>query len=119
MFRALSAAKRWRRHSHARMCLVLPSRREGYGLVVIEAAAHGTPSIVVAGADNAAVELISEGENGFVCTVRRLRPIWQTAVLRVSNEGAALRTTTAAWFDANAYRLSLGASLDSVARAYG
>jgi len=48
------------------MCLLLPSRREGYGLVVVEAAACGTPSVVVAGEDNAAVELISEGENGFV-----------------------------------------------------
>ena len=31
------------------LCLVLPSRREGYGLVVIEAAARGTPSVVVRG----------------------------------------------------------------------
>src|SRR4051812_15003145 len=33
-------------------CHVLPSVREGYGLVVIEAASHGTPSVVIAGADN-------------------------------------------------------------------
>ena len=51
--------------SHA-LCLVLPSRREGYGLVVVEAAAKGTPSVVVAGEDNAAVELIEQGVNGFV-----------------------------------------------------
>ena len=48
------------------MCMVLPSRREGYGLVVIEAAARGTPSVVVEGPDNAAVELIEEGVNGVV-----------------------------------------------------
>ena len=30
------------------LCMLLPSRREGYGLVVIEAAARGTPSVVVA-----------------------------------------------------------------------
>ena len=41
------------------LCLLLPSRREGYGLVVIEAAAQGTPSVVVAGPDNAAVELVA------------------------------------------------------------
>ena len=48
------------------LCLLLPSRREGYGLVVVEASARGTPSVVVAGEDNAAVELVEEGVNGFV-----------------------------------------------------
>ena len=27
------------------LCMVLPSRREGYGLVVVEACAAGTPSV--------------------------------------------------------------------------
>ena len=31
------------------LCMVLPSTREGYGLVVVEASARGTPSVVVAG----------------------------------------------------------------------
>ena len=48
------------------LCMVLPSSREGYGLVVVEAAAAGTPSVVVAGPDNAATELIEEGENGYI-----------------------------------------------------
>ena len=38
------------------LCVLLPSRREGYGLVVVEAAARATPSVVVAGEDNAAPE---------------------------------------------------------------
>ena len=56
-----------RRHGDGRrgdgraLCLLLPSQREGYGLVVVEAAARGTPSVVVAGEDNAAVELIDGG----------------------------------------------------------
>jgi glycosyltransferase involved in cell wall biosynthesis len=48
------------------LCMLLPSRREGYGLIVIEAATRGTPSIVIAGEDNAATELIEDGVNGFV-----------------------------------------------------
>jgi len=48
------------------LCMLLPSRREGYGMVVVEAAARGTPSIVVAGEDNAATELITEGVNGTI-----------------------------------------------------
>ena len=52
--------------SAARALPRAPSRREGYGLVVIEAAARGRRSVVVAGADNAATELVEEGVNGFV-----------------------------------------------------
>ncbi len=51
---------------------MLPSRREGYGLIVVEAASLGVPTVVVAGPDNAAVELVSDGVNGFVA--RRRRP---------------------------------------------
>ena len=54
------------RRARRATCHVLPSSREGYGLVVIEAAAYGTPTVVVAGDDNAAVELIEPGVNGFV-----------------------------------------------------
>ena len=32
------------------LCMVLPSSREGYGMIVVEAAAAGTPSVVVAAA---------------------------------------------------------------------
>jgi len=100
------------------MCLVLPSRREGYGQVVIEAAAHGTPSIIVAGADNAAVELLSDGENGFVAP-SALAADLAAAVLRVRDGGSTLRDATAAWFDTHVERLSVSASLDVVSDAYG
>jgi glycosyltransferase involved in cell wall biosynthesis len=100
------------------LCLLLPSRREGYGMVVIEAAARGTPSLVVAAPDNAAVELISEGENGFV--VPSCSPADLTdAILKVHNCGLALRERTAAWFERNAARLSLESSLGVVLEAYG
>ncbi len=55
------------------LCLLHPSSREGYGLVVVEASAHGTPAVVVAGPDNAAVELVEPGVNGFVARVGRRR----------------------------------------------
>jgi glycosyltransferase involved in cell wall biosynthesis len=106
-------------HAFARaLCVVLPSRREGYGLVVVEAASHGTPSIVVAGPDNAAVELVSEGVNGFVAPSAAAEDL-ASAIVRVHEAGEALRGSTAAWFAANARRLSLGHSLDIVAGAYG
>jgi glycosyltransferase involved in cell wall biosynthesis len=99
------------------LCMVLPSRREGYGLVVVEAAARGVPSVVVADPDNAATELVDEGENGFVAPSADPQDI-ADAILRVRAAGAPLRASTAAWFERNRDRLSLAGSLDSVAAAY-
>lgn len=99
------------------LCLVLPSRREGYGLVVVEAAARGTPSVVVAGEDNAAAELLSDGENGFVA--QSAEPVeLGAAIVRVHEAGPALRESTARWFAANSERLSLEGSLAIVLEAY-
>ena len=99
------------------LCLLLPSRREGYGLVVIEAAVRGTPSIVVSDPDNAAVELIEEGENGFIAPSASPDDL-AAAIVRVKEAGEPLRRSTAAWFTANAERLSLRRSLESVAAGY-
>jgi glycosyltransferase involved in cell wall biosynthesis len=100
------------------LCMVLPSRREGYGLIVVEAAAQGTPSVVVRDPDNAATELVEEGVNGFVAESASADDL-ADAILRVHEAGPALRESTAAWFADNAERLSLAHSLDVVAAAYG
>lgn len=99
------------------MCLILPSRREGQGLVVIEAASRGTPSVVVADPDNAAVELISDAENGFVASSASPEDL-AAAILRVHDAGDRLRQTTSDWFTRNSSRLSLTRSLEVVVDAY-
>jgi glycosyltransferase involved in cell wall biosynthesis len=100
------------------LCLALPSRREGYGLVVLEACARGTPAVVVCDEDNAASELIAEAENGFVAPSASPEDL-AAAILRVHEAGDALRRSTLAWFKANEERLSLRGSLDAVLRSYG
>jgi glycosyltransferase involved in cell wall biosynthesis len=99
------------------LCLVLPSRREGYGLVVVEAAARGVPSVVVHAPDNAAVELVEDGENGVVAPSAEPDDL-AAAILRVHEAGPALRSATAGWFARNARRLSLEQSLQTVLRSY-
>ncbi len=99
------------------LCMVLPSRREGYGLVVVEASARGVPAVVVAGPDNAATELVDEGENGFIASSAEPEEIAE-AILRVREAGPELRARTAAWFGRNATRLSLENSLERVVAAY-
>jgi glycosyltransferase involved in cell wall biosynthesis len=99
------------------LCLVLPSQREGYGLVVVEAAARGVPSVVVAHPDNAAVELVEDGVNGVVAASGDPATL-AAAIERVREAGPALRASTAEWYGRNARRLSLDASLDRVVGAY-
>jgi glycosyltransferase involved in cell wall biosynthesis len=99
------------------LCMLLPSRREGYGLVVVEAAARGTPSVVVAGEDNAATELIEEGVNGTVAARSDPEAIAE-AIVRVNDAGPRLRENTAAWFARNAERLSLAHSIRVVLSSY-
>jgi glycosyltransferase involved in cell wall biosynthesis len=98
-------------------CLVLPSLREGYGMVVIEAAACGTPSVVSAAPDNAAVELVEDGVNGFVAQDGGAEELAE-AIVRVVEAGPALRERTLSWFEQNAQQLSLPASAREVLRRY-
>jgi glycosyltransferase involved in cell wall biosynthesis len=99
------------------LCMLVTSRREGYGLVVVEAAARATPSVVVAGEDNAATELIEEGVNGFVAPSAEPEQI-AAAIVRVHDAGIALRESTARWFAENAEQLSLESSLRVVLESY-
>lgn len=99
------------------LCLLHPSVREGYGLVVIEAAAHGTPVVVADGPDNAAVELVQPGANGVVAASAEPQAL-AAAMREVAAGGDAMRVTTCEWFAANSRRLSMDASLDLVLAAY-
>ena len=99
------------------LCLLLPSRREGYGLVVIEAAARGMPVVVVAGPDNAATEHVEDGVNGAVAASASAEDL-AAAIVQVYEGGVSLRRSTRDWFARNAERLSIEPSLETVLAAY-
>lgn len=83
---------------HGALCLANPSRREGYGLVVVEANAHGTPVVLVADEGNAATELIDDGVNGVVAPSTRPDDLAR-AIRAVADGGDDLRRTSRAWYD--------------------
>ncbi|MGI8557475.1 MAG: glycosyltransferase, partial [Solirubrobacteraceae bacterium] len=95
-------------------CMALPSIREGYGMIVIEAAARGVPSIVVRAPDNAATELVEDGVNGVICEPDRLAE----AIVRVHEDAEALRESTRRWYAEHAHELSLESSLERVLASY-
>jgi glycosyltransferase involved in cell wall biosynthesis len=99
------------------LCLLLPSRREGYGLIVVEALSLGTPCVLVRDPDNAATELIEDGVNGFIAHDASPEALG-AAIVRVHEAGAGLRASAADWYARHAGELALDASLDAVAASY-
>jgi glycosyltransferase involved in cell wall biosynthesis len=99
------------------LCVLLPSEREGYGMVVVEASAHATPTVVAAAPDNAAIELVQEGVNGVIATDADPEKIAE-AIVRVHEAGMTMRESTARWFATNARELSLESSLHTVLESY-
>jgi glycosyltransferase involved in cell wall biosynthesis len=99
------------------LCHLFPSEREGYGIVVVEASAIGTPTVVVEGPDNAAAELVDDGENGLVA--RSAAPAdLADAILRVAAAGPTLRHSTVEWFRRHRGRLSLDTSIGTLLDVY-
>jgi glycosyltransferase involved in cell wall biosynthesis len=73
--------------------------------------------VVVAGPDNAATELVDEGENGFVAASAEPEDLAE-AILRVHAAGQSLRDSTRNWFRRNRDRLSLETSIEKVIGVY-
>jgi glycosyltransferase involved in cell wall biosynthesis len=99
------------------LCIVQPSEREGYGLVVVEASARGVPAIVVTAVDNAAVELVKPGANGFIADPATPQAL-ADAIVATWQAGEALRDQSRRWYAAHAERLSIESSLRAVAASY-
>lgn len=105
------------RRLRAAGCMVLPSVREGYGMIVVEAVSVGTPAVVVDNPDNAAKELVEDGANGFVAGGPEPAALGD-AIVRALQGGQELRESTWAWYDAHREALSIDSSLRKIRAAY-
>jgi glycosyltransferase involved in cell wall biosynthesis len=101
----------------AAACMLLPSAREGYGLVVVEAVALGTPAVVVDSPDNAATELIEPGVNGFIAASADPEQV-AARLLEAIDAGLPLRRSTLRWYREHERELSIESSLTAVEEAY-
>jgi len=98
--------------------LVNPSVREGFGLVVAEAAAHGVPRVLVDGQDNAAVDLIEPGTNGVVAPDASPAALGEAMLLAIQ-AGPALREATYRWYERARIERGLPRSLDRLLSTLG
>lgn len=98
------------------VCVAVPSIREGYGLAPVEAAAHGTPAVVTAGPENAAVGHIVEGRNGFVVAATSAGVA--DGIVKVVAAGSPLRDTTTAEFRRMSAENSMQRSVERVVSMY-
>ncbi len=94
-------------------CVLLPARREGYGMLVAEAAAHSTPAVVAAHPENGAVDLIEHGRNGFAVEPTGPAAL-ALAVAESVNLGEQLRRTTADWYAERAPHMTIEQSAAQV-----
>ena len=101
----------------AASCLLHPSEREGYGMVVVEAVSLGTPAIVVRGSENAATELVDDGINGLVVESADARTM-ADAIVRAVEGGPALRASAFDWYRDRRDLLSIEKSLAEVESSY-
>jgi glycosyltransferase involved in cell wall biosynthesis len=98
-------------------CVAAPSVRDGYGMVVAEAAAAGIPVVVCRSRDSAAGELVEEGVNGAFAARPLPREIGE-AIVRVLDGDEELRASTRRWFVENRERLSMAGSIARVRELY-
>jgi glycosyltransferase involved in cell wall biosynthesis len=99
------------------MGLILPSEREGYGSVVIEAIARGIPAIVVQGPDNAATSLIVENVNGFIAPSIEASALAEQ-IIKLYMAGPELQARTHQWYREHAAELSIDASIAQIEAVY-
>jgi glycosyltransferase involved in cell wall biosynthesis len=89
-----------------------PSRREGFGIILLEASAHGLPSIVCRAVDNAGVELIEPGENGEISATVSFNDLAAAVWRALADDGG--RDRTLGWWMENRHGFTSTAAAEAL-----
>lgn len=84
---------------------IMPSRSEGFGLVFLEAMAHGTP--IIGGNVDATSEVIVDGETGYVVDPTSIEAIVEAASRLLADENLRHHMGRAAWRRAQEFRFAI------------
>ncbi len=98
-------------------CVVVPSRREGYGYMPVDAMGQGTPVVTTDFEENRAIDNIDPGRNGYIASPPTPENI-ADAVLSVVAAGSRLRTTTREWYRVRATSMSVDTSVSQMVRIH-
>jgi glycosyltransferase involved in cell wall biosynthesis len=93
-------------------CTVVPSLREGYGIVVAESVSAGTPVVVADNPENLATSLVKSGINGFV--VDPSIHAMAEGIVAVIVAGSPLRRSAAEWSVQNSAEKSMDRSANEM-----
>ena len=93
-------------------CTVVPSLREGYGIVVAESVGSGTPVVVANNPENLSTSLVDNGVNGYV--VEPSVEGMAEGVLSVLRGGETLRRTCAQWSAQHSASMGMAKSADEM-----
>ena len=93
-------------------CTVVPSFREGYGIVVAESVAAGTPVVVAKNPENLSTSLVIQGVNGFV--VDPSPRAMAEGIVTAIEAGSPLRRSAAEWSTQHSHLNSIHRSADQM-----
>jgi glycosyltransferase involved in cell wall biosynthesis len=98
-------------------CVVVPSRREGYGMMVVDAMGRGTPVVTAAFEENLAVEHIDPGRNGVVACPPTPEQL-ADGIVAVVAAGRPLRETTIGWYREHASTKTIALAVTQMVTAH-
>jgi glycosyltransferase involved in cell wall biosynthesis len=98
-------------------CVVVPSRREGYGFMPVDAMGRGTPVVTTAFEENLAVANVDAGRNGLVADPPTAEKIAE-AIVAVTAAGEGLRQSTLDWYIEHAPTKTVDCSVEQMVRAH-